>query len=462
MIEYLENLLEAMRPAFSRRATFAWFVVAFAGFVARSDTFGVSSIVRALWLAPLCYPNLLHFFHSTAWSGAHLLRLWRGWLAREERLYRVDGRIVLIGDHTKSPKDGRRIPALETLHQDSETASKPSFFRGHHWGALAVLLRAGKKFFATPLWAEIHREHLHGSRATRIVAVAGEIAREMRSKAWLVLDAYFAVGPVFETAAKFNDNIHIVTRAKKNVVAYMPPVQKKRSSPKKGRPRIYGKKLKLHKLFDKQRDKFLSATAVIYGERETVRCLSLELVWKPIRRTLRFILAETSRGQIVLMTSDLAADPLTVIELYCGRVGIETLFDAVKNTLGGMRYHFWSKYLPPASRRPARKGTPAPVSAKPEKTENTVAAIEKFLHVQIIVTGALQLLACRFGSQIDVAANCWLRTPCGEIPSLFVTRTALANIIRTHLIDFAKDWITQLILQKQNPRKNHAHLQKAA
>ena len=457
MIEYLQNLLEAMRPAFSRRAAFAWFVVTFAGFVARNDAFGVSSIVRALWLAPMCYPSLVHFFHSTAWSGAELLRLWRGWLAREERLYRVDGRIVLIGDHTKSPKDGRRIPALETLHQDSETASKPSFFRGHHWGALALMMRAGKKFFAAPLWAEIHREHLHGSRATRIVAVAGEIVREMRSKAWLVLDAYFAVGPSFEAAAKFNDNVHIVTRAKKNVVAYMAPAQAKK--PRRGRPRMYGKKIKLHKLFDKQRDKFTSATAVIYGKRETVRCLSLALVWKPVKRKLRFILAETSRGPIILMTSDLAVDPLKALELYCGRAGIETLFNVVKNNLGGMRYHFWSKYLPPASRRPARKETPRPVSSKPEKTENTIAAIEKFLHVQIIVTGALQLLACRFAHQID---RCWLRTPCGKIPSIFVTRTALANVIRTNLIDFAKDWITQLILQKQNLAKTQARLQKAA
>jgi hypothetical protein len=460
MVEYLQNLLEAMRPAFSRRATFAWFVVAFAGFVARSDMFGVSSIVRALWLAPVCYPSLLHFFHSTAWSGAELLRLWRGWLTREERLYRVAGRVVLIGDHTKSPKDGRRIPALETLHQDSETATKPSFFRGHHWGALAMLMRAGHKFFATPLWAEIHRENLHGSRATRIVAVAGEIAREMGSKAWLVLDAYFAVGPAFETAAQFNDDVHILTRAKKNVVAYMAPAQAKK--PQRGRPRVYGKKLKLHKLFDARREKFSIATATIYDKQETVRYLSLDLIWKPVKRKLRFILAETSRGPIMLMTSDLTVEPLIAIELYCGRVGIETLFDVVKNTLGGMRYHFWSKYLPPASRRPAGKETPKPVSSKPDKTENTIAAIEKFLHVQIVVTGALQLLACRFASQIDIAARCWLRTPCGKIPSVFVTRTAVANIIRTNLFSFAKDWITQVILQKQNSDKNPARLQKAA
>ena len=49
MIEYLQNLLEAMRPAFSRRAAFVWFVVAFAGFVARSDTFGVRSCARYGW-----------------------------------------------------------------------------------------------------------------------------------------------------------------------------------------------------------------------------------------------------------------------------------------------------------------------------------------------------------------------------------------------------------------------------
>ena len=52
MIEYLETLLRAMRPAFTRRATFVWFVVVFAGFVARHDTYGVTSIVRALALEP--------------------------------------------------------------------------------------------------------------------------------------------------------------------------------------------------------------------------------------------------------------------------------------------------------------------------------------------------------------------------------------------------------------------------
>jgi len=158
MMHYLENLLRALRPAFSRRATFVWFVLVFAGFLTRGDTFGVSSIVRALWLTPACYPCLLHFFHSAAWSTATLLGQWWQWLDRELAAASGGGeRIVLLGDHTKSVKDGRRIPEVTTLHQDSETGSKPTFFRGHHWGCLCLLLRAGRRCFATPLWAEIHR-----------------------------------------------------------------------------------------------------------------------------------------------------------------------------------------------------------------------------------------------------------------------------------------------------------------
>ena len=179
-------------------------------------------------------------------------------------------------------------------------------------------------------------------------------------------------------------------------------------------------------------------------------------------RSLRFILIETSRGRIILMTSDLTLQPLTALKLYCRRVNIKTLFDVIKNLLGGMHYHFWSKYLTPASRRPAKKGTPKPTSSRPDKTKNTIEAIEKFLHVQLLVVGTLQLIACRFAPQISAGTRCWLRTPCGKIPSVFVTRTALANTIRTNLISFAKDWITQLILNKQSMNKNAARLRKAA
>jgi hypothetical protein len=447
MMGYLECLLRALRPAFTREATFAWFVVAFAGVVTRQEVYGVSSIVRALSLAPVCYPALLHFFHSTAWTAERLYRQWDDWLIRQPVVESVAGRVVLLGDHTKQPKDGRRMPGVTTLHQDSETSSKPSFFRGHHWGCLSLLAQAHGKRFALPLWAEIHPEACPDSRATRLVNVAAEIGLRWGRPLFLVLDAFFAVGPVFLAAAASQGALHILTRAKKNVVAYRQPPPPRPHQ--RGRRRIYGRKVKLMKLFDTRAEDFLSAEAVVYQKKETVRYLVLDLIWKPVKGLVRFILIETSRGRMILMSSDLTLEPLLALSLYTARVRIESLFASVKNLLGGLAYHFWSKYLAPVSRRPRRGSHPAPVSSRPDRTANTLAAIEKFLALHLVVLGALQLLAATCADAVRRHARCWLRTPSGSLPSDFISRAALANVLRDNISTLAENPVTASIRSKQ-------------
>ena len=124
--------------------------------------------------------------------------------------------------------------------------------------------------------------------------------------------------------------------------------------------------------------------------------MKLDLLWKPTKERLRFFLIETSRGRIILMTSDLSLEPAVTLRLYCERVKIEVMFDTLKNVMGGLGYHFWSKPLPPVSRRPARNDSPRPKSSRPELTQNTFRAIEKFVNVQFLVLGFLQLTAARF------------------------------------------------------------------
>ena len=475
MLEELKRFLTFMRPAFSRRATFGWFVVVFIGFILRSDTYGVSSIVRALSLAPECYPCLLHFFHSTAWNVEILMALWWKWLAGKKVAYHIGHRLVLIGDHTQTPKDGRKMPAVTTLHQDSETASKPSFFRGHHWGCIALLVQAGDKYFATPLWASIQEglalftppgDSKPLSKTVQVVEMAKQVARAMRTPAYLVLDAYFAVGPVFGAASQtlngMQNFIHILTRAKKNVVAFCDPPKRKKHQ--RGPDRKYGQKLKLMNLFDSKAKgyTFQKTQANIYGQKENIRYLVLDLIWKPVKSKLRFILAETSRGRIILMASDLNLNPVTAIQLYCRRVTIETMFDTLKNTLHAMAYHFWSHYLSPASRSPKKNKDQKQRSSNLNQTQNTLRAIEKFVNVQLLVLGTLQLSAKQFPSQVKAKANCWLRTVSSTTPSEFVTRTALANSLKNNLYGFAKDWITRLIRQKQKARMNKGSNKKVA
>jgi hypothetical protein len=449
MMGYLDALLQTLRPAFTRQATFAWFVVAFAGVVTRSEFFGVSSFVRALSLAPVYYPALLHFFHSTAWSAEQLYRYWEQWLIAQPVIERVDGRVVVLGDHTKQPKDARRMPMVSTMHQDSETSSKPSFFRGHHWGCLSLLGQTAAKRFALPLWAEIHPENSSDSRATRLVHVAAALGLRLGEKLFLVLDAFFAVGPVFLAVANSEGRVHILTRGKKNVVAYLPPPLQRRR--RRGRRRVYGKKLKLMKLFDTHSSDFSIVKAMVYQQKETVRFLVLDLIWKPAKGLVRFILIESSRGQMILMSSDLTLGALRALSLYTARMRIETLFNSVKNLLGGLAYHFWSKYLAPTSRRPSRGTCPPAVSSRPDRTANTLAAIEKFMALHLIVLGALQLLAATCADAVRQHANCWLRTPTGAVPSDFISRRALANLLQANIRGLCKNTVIALIRRKQMP-----------
>lgn len=81
--------------------------------------------------------------------------------------------------------------------------------------------------------------------------------------------------------------LHLITRAKRNVVAYEDPPPK---TGKKGRPPLYGKKLNLMQLFHLRADQFRPAVMNIYGQSKAVSFLCLDLLWKPTKDKMRFVL----------------------------------------------------------------------------------------------------------------------------------------------------------------------------
>ncbi len=447
MEEKIKGIFSALSPAFSRKATFSWFVIAVIGVILRNDSYGASSIVRALAMDGASYLCLLNFFHSSAWCKDRLLLLWTRFLLDGDIGYEVNGRIVLLADHTKQPKDGRKMPAVTTMKQDSETSSKPSYFRGHHWGFIALAAQKCSRFRAIPVWAEIHRDSGEDSRSVRMVKKTIEISEDVGKLFYVILDAFFSVGPVMSTAIGSCGRIHVLARAKKNVTAYEVPRAKRKKT--RGKPRKYGKKHRLAKFFDRRKRRFSKAEARVYQKTETVSFMTVDMIWKPVKTVIRFFLIETSRGRIILMSSDLSMTALDALALYCARARIETSFDVFKNLLGGMAYHFWSKYLHPSSRRPS-KNSVEQTSSNPGKTSNTLQAIEKFVAVCVIAQGMLQYISLCFATEIIKSNPCWLRTLPEKVPSEFVTRHSLISLFRRLLCTSAKDWITSLIREKKS------------
>jgi hypothetical protein len=348
-LSYLSQMLYTFRHLFARHLPWTMCCAVIRGFIGSHHVEAITSLCRFWHMDETGYHQLLHLFHSSAWGLDAVVVHWSHLVLAQHVAVVVEGRTVLLGDHTSVVKDARRMPGVVTLHQDSETQSKPTYFRGHHWGIVGLLVGSLSQAFCLPLEARLHQGFTHvrddetdeaqrPTLAVRLVHMALQFAVRHDRPSLLVLDAFFAIAPVFHLAASLwslrlkQPYLAIVTRAKKNYVAYEPAQPK--PLPARGRPSKYGNPIKLKDVFETHQEQFVHASCTVYGHVETVSYLVLHLLWKPLKAPLRFVFVITSRGPIVLMCSDLESDPLMAIALYCARVRIETLFAMLKGTLG--------------------------------------------------------------------------------------------------------------------------------
>jgi len=196
---------------------------------------------------------------------------------------------------------------------------------------------------AVPLTSRIHEGLIFSNRDSRtlldkLAVLLFAIANVLDRKVLLVADAYYASGRLIDQLLV--NGHQLITRAKSNAVAYLPapvPVRRRR-----GRPRLYGEKVRLKEL-TQQQAAFTSAPSPVYGENNiTLRYRCLDLIWRPAARIVRFVIVRhPQRGTIFLLTTDLPLAPLEILQLYGYRFRIELGFRQAVHVLGAYAYHFW-------------------------------------------------------------------------------------------------------------------------
>jgi hypothetical protein len=448
MITYIYQALQTFRKVFSRHSTWLTFCLVVLGFIGATQIDGVSSWCRFWHLPTPGYLALLHFFRSSAWNLRGLLSCWSAFVLSQQQTVTVDGRAVLLGDHTMTAKDGRRMPGVVTLHQDSETQSKPSYFRGHFWGAIGLLVGTLAAPFCLPLALRMHQGFTHlrqpdtadpETAATRLLHMALDFALEHNRPSVLILDAFFSVASVFKLAASvWSVALHqplvtILVRAKKSYVAYFPAQQPQKPGP--GRPCKYGDKVKLYEVFD-HLHVFERTRCQVYGAIEDVSYLAADLLWKPTGELIRFVFALTSRGPIVLMCSDLAMHPVMAIALYCTRVRVETLFAMLKHLIGAFAYHFWSKRLPRHSRKPRKnQRLKQPSTEDVPQVQSCWECYERFAMLAAIALGLLQLIALKFPVEVWGQSHGFLRTRSRSLPSERTVKDVVGHMVLEDLLN---------------------------
>jgi len=81
--------------------------------------------------------------------------------------YTVNGRFVLVADGVKAPREGRKMPAVKSLHQESESNSKPTFIMGHYFETVGLLFKLGTAVWSFPLACRIHQGVVTSNRDKR-------------------------------------------------------------------------------------------------------------------------------------------------------------------------------------------------------------------------------------------------------------------------------------------------------
>jgi len=450
--------VQALRPACARWRTFVGMVLVLTGLSVRSDLAGVSSFVRAVGLHPKVYRRLLHVFHSDGLDLNTLTKRWCGLALKLFAPVRVNGRIVCLADGLKVAKEGKKMPGVKKLHQESQNNSKPEYIMGHSFQAISLLVSGPAQcFVAVPLISRIHEGLLWSRNCKRtlldkMALLFLEVAPHLEHPLILVADAYYASRKIILPLLKKGH--HLVTRLRITAVAYHPaPKPTKR---KRGRPRFYGEKVRLRDLA-KDTAAFITAASPVYGETEVklaYRCI--DLLWRPIGRMARFVIVNhPTRGMLFLLSSDTAMNPLDIIALYGYRFKIEVSFRQALHVIGAYGYHFWMKTMIPI--RKNNKGQK--IHNKSPQYRRAIKRKLKAYHVYVqlacIAQGLLQHLALNCGNCVWTHFRSWLRTMnTYKPPSELVVAYALRNSLFEFLAGTPDDHeLKKILIENMDPNQ---------
>jgi len=431
------TLVNELQASCSRKRTFVWLIVVLIGFTIKTDFWGVTSLARAVNLPSNYYTCMLNFFHSNAVDIDLLKQLWVKVVFKHfNGIVRINGRCLIVGDGIKIGKEGKKMPSVKWLHQDSESNSKAEYIMGHSIQALSLLVKKLSTTFAIPLTAEIHEGIKYSCRDKRtqldkILELL--LSLTLPELCYLVVDKYYCSGRLMKQLVA--QGTHIITMMKSNVVAYY-PVDITAKPGGKGRPKKYGKAVKLFTLFDGGLD-FIKV-AMPENPNVMIEYAVKELLWKPLGATVKLVFVRhPDKGNSIVMSTDLSINPLDLIFCYTLRFKIEVLFKQAVHQLGTFMYRFWLKGMAPTKRKQRGDKQLQFASAEfKEKIKKKMSVYHLFIQLGFIAQGLVQYLSIHHDKAVWSSFGTWLRTirP-NTLPSEMVVCTALKNTYSHFLND---------------------------
>lgn len=441
-----------LKGAFSRRRTFYWFVLTLMSMSIRMDLFGVTSFIRSLWLTGNCYHGLRRFFHSDALKLDQLIGQWVQMAVESlfaHFMYRVHSRPVLVVDGLKAPKEGRKMPGVKSLHQESESNSKPEFIMGHSCQAVSLLVQGVSTFFALPLSCRIHEGLVFSNRDKKSLLdklMNLITSLPIRERFYVLADTYYASQKM--ATPLLRQGHHLICQARSNVIAHEPVLgaQKK----KRGRPKLYGPKRKIREFFANP-SLFTSEQVYLYGQWVTVHHRTIDLIWRPVGKLVRYVLVVYPNGnRSIFVSTDRSLEAKDIIELYGLRFKIEVSFRQAIHTLGAFSYRFWMQDMNPLSKGSGDQYLHRKDEHYRKQVMKKFKAYEAYIQIAMIAQGLLQYLSLQYSQKVWDSFQGWLRTmKKTNNPSELVVSKTLKHNVSEFLLDLAHGHPIKKFLKKR-------------
>ena len=259
-----------------------------------------------------------------------------------QRIYKHTNTVLTAIDDSPTVRYGPKVAGAGIHRNPTPTPDGKKFIYGHLWVTISAIAR--HQHFGTiglPLLAKMYVKakdikdvglsfKSKTEQAVELSKWAYHCCKSLRKKLWIVTDGGFTrasfLKPVVQTGAV------IITRLRKDAALYAELKQPKKR--KRGRPRKYGKRMKLQNVI-RSSGGWFKVKAFLYGKKEVKDVKLFKALYKPAGCLVKVLVVREGKDCFrAFLCTDLSASAVEILEAVADRYAIEQNFSDIKQIEG--------------------------------------------------------------------------------------------------------------------------------
>jgi hypothetical protein len=258
------------------------------------------------------------------------------------RIYKNTNTVLVAIDDSPTPRYGPKAMGAGIHRNLTPMPDGRKFVYGHLWVTLSAIAR--HKTFGTIGWPLLARMYIKANDvqtvalsfnsktepAAELAKWAYEGCKNLGKQLWIVTDGGFTRASFLKSVIEIG--AVMVTRLRKDAVLYAEPKPPRKR--KRGRPRKYGKRIKLAHCVNNPEGRF-TIQPILYGKQETKNVKLFKALYKPAGCLVQvFLVRESPDCFRAFMGTDLTASAIAILEAVADRYAMEQNFCDLKEIEG--------------------------------------------------------------------------------------------------------------------------------